>query len=286
MVEMRATYANYRIGKGEVMRNLNPHGSSFLYSPIYGAEPYASWIALARTERELDYLQELFRVVPKGWIEWVNRRVEKKIAAGTGVRNMLDYKLSVLTHGMISLQETKYICDILENALRQVVINHALKTGIRYCHLSPYVPMFGETFARYVQGRGETSEDAVVTPEFIMSLSFYQLVETISRKWKTLLHEPYIRGFGQYFANHKACRDYRMFRREMTVVRSNRNVIAHTQNLMSDEQTRQVFELSRKWLAPLEIDLYDKVALYREHRPEFLKEIKLLKQIRRHAENR
>jgi hypothetical protein len=274
MVERRASYANYQIGKGEVKRNLNPLDSSFLHAPVIAAEPYTGWVQLAHNTRELNYLQELFRMIPINWLCWVDKRIEReKIKRGDYIADPLNYKLSILTRGIISLQETKYICDVLENALRQVVISHIASNEITYGQMSDYVPNFDDVFCSFVKDRGEIAKSDVVAFGFVMSLSFYQLVEVIARKWKVFHYSPFIRGFGLYFIKDKACRDYCTFRREMTAVRRCRNIIAHTKELLSAEQTAAIFNTGRKWLAPLGIDLYDRISAYRMHRPDFLKDI-------------
>lgn len=60
---------------------------------------------------------------PRTWLEWVDKQVDNYARRGNNVRNPLQYRLSILWNGIILLQESKFIGDMIENALRRSFID-------------------------------------------------------------------------------------------------------------------------------------------------------------------
>lgn len=265
------------------MREPNPHNSSFLYNSLYKQSPYNDWIQLAKTHEELQQLLKTFHIMPKEWLLWVDLKVEKSIKREIDVQNQLNYRLSILWNGIILLQETKYICDVLENALRQLITNHIDTHELTFKHFSEFVYRWKKIMENFEANNGKVDLNHMVSTQFLMTLSFFQISEIIYAGWITLSTKSHIPGFGNYFRPDKNCRDLNVFRRDMEVIRHSRNAIAHSHKLFSKDEAQNLFEFTNKWLTPIDVDLSQKVVSYRHQRPKFLNELKIKTNVRKYS---
>lgn len=259
------------------MRELNPHRSSFLYNSLYKQNPYNDWIQLTKTKADLEFLLRAFHVIPKEWLTWVDKKIESSQSRGYKIIRPLEYRLNTLWNGIILLQETKYICDVLENAIRQLILNHIDTYELTYHDFSEFVFRWKKIMEKYESNNCKIDHQEKVSTQFLMTLSFHQLTEIIYAGWTKVSHKPTIIGFGNYFRRIKNCRDLNVFRREMDIIRKNRNLIAHSHKLFSKDEAQNLFEYANKWLIPLGVNLSEKVVTYRSQRPRFLQEL-LIKQ--------
>lgn len=212
-------------------------------------------------------------MMPKEWLDWVDIKVEESEKRGIEIENKLNYRLSILWNGIILLQETKFICDVLENALRQLITSHINTHELTYRHFSEFVNNWGKIKYNYEMYNGKIKNDHMVTNQLLMTLSFLELTEIIYAGWISVSIKSHISGFGNYFRSDKSCKDLNIFRRDMKIIRHCRNSIAHTQRLFSNDEAQNLFEFANKWLTPIKVDLSQKVILYRDKRPNFLEEI-------------
>jgi hypothetical protein len=222
------------------MRELNPHNSSFLYNSLYKQSPYNDWIQFAKTLGELQDLLKTFHIMPKEWLSWVDAKVEKSIKRNIEIHDQLNYRLSILWNGVILLQETKYICDVLENALRQLITKHINTHDLTFKNFSEFVYRWKKIMENYEPNNGKVNLSNMITTHFLMTLSFHQITEIIYAGWKTISTKSPIPGFGIYFRGDKNCRDLNMFRRDMEIIRHSRNAIAHTHKLFSHEEAQNL----------------------------------------------
>ena len=211
--------------------------------------------------------------MPKEWLNWVDIKVEKSIKRDIEIQNQLNYRLSILWNGIILLQETKYICDVLENALRQLITNHINTHELTFRNFSEFVYRWKKIMEKYEANNGKVDLNHLVTTQFLMTLSFLQITEMIYAGWKTVSTKSHIHGFGNYFRADKNCRDLNIFRKDMEIIRHSRNAIAHSHKLFSKEEAQNLFEFTNKWLTPIDVDLSQKVISYRHQRPKFLHEL-------------
>ena len=256
------------------MRELSPHNSSF-FSSLYKQSPYNDWLQYASTYKEFNDLLKIFHYVPQTWLEWVDDKILNQNKQGLEINNQLKYRISLLNNGVILLQEGKYICDIVENALRQIVICNININNPTYTFFKRILPDWEDTFSRYKYNNRNVQEENVVDISFIISLSFYQIIEIIYRLWKDDFYFPqgYISGHGNYFRRESRCRDRNEFKKDMTSIRRKRNIIAHSKHLLIKDDVQMLYRKSNKWLLPLDISLSDKIVQYRSQRPNFLSEL-------------
>lgn len=258
------------------MRKPNPHNSSFFFRTLYENAPYNLWLQFSNSPYELQTLKRIFCYTPKDWLEWVDSKISSSEKRGIIIHNQLHYRLSILRKGLINLQEAKYICDVLENALRQVVISHINSNEITYKQLKEYMPEWDRSNAIYKKSNKTIVLSNIVDANFILILNFYPLSEIISRKWIFFSKELNIPGFGIYFRLSKKCRDSNVFEKDMKIIRGFRNYIAHSKKLFSIDEVQKLYKLSSKWLLPIDIELSQKILSYRMQRPGFLQDLDIL----------
>lgn len=207
----------------------------------------------------------------------MDTKVHRSENEGKIIQKPIEYRLDILQRGTVLLQETKFICDLLENVLRQLIIIHKTEHDITYNMFKRNCPDWEATFNRYDKEKKINLNDVIAT-NFIMTLTFYQITEIISRNWIFVCKTPtYIRGLGNYFRKSASCREVGVFNREMKKVRDTRNAIAHSQKLFSKDDIQNIFNLVNKWLEPIDIDISQKVLSYRKDRPRFLEDLEIMK---------
>lgn len=247
----------------------SPRNSSFIY-PNSKESPYRDWLELAKTEREISWLLEIFRGVPQVWIEWVEKQAEAQVKRGVMIEKALEYRMATLWNGIILLQEGKFICDSVENALRQSFLTHIAINHITYSDLLPSVPNNRDIARTYEARCGDIAPTALVDLDFILITSFYEITETIARNWKYISKCTSSKlGFNKVFQG-TYCRDCNNFRRDMRKIRTFRNTIAHSKELLSPQEVQSLYELANRWLVSLGVELNSRIITYRDRRPKFL----------------
>jgi hypothetical protein len=256
------------------MRESNPHKSSFFLNSLYEITPYREWMILAKTRYELQILKNIFRYIQKEWLEWVDKKINNSIKRGIIIHDHFHCRLSILRNGIIHLQEAKYICDVLENAFRQVILTHIYYYRITNEGITKKDKGLDTLLTKY-EKRNKTKElpTNLVNSNFITTLVFSKLTEIISKNWISFSKERNIPGFGNYFRSKNNCRDYKIFIKEMKIIKESRNAIAHSNNLFTKEEVQKLFKISNKWLLPLDIELSKKILIYRKQRPGFLQDL-------------
>lgn len=245
------------------MSTPSPQPSSLLLSPN---PEQLDWGQLARTISEFLALREQIRGVPHGWVQWVERRSLSRLTRGKPIRFPLPYRIACLQSGIMLLQESKFLTDVFENALRYSVVQHLSDHEAPVAVLLATVPQSTQLRDR-IAGKSTASE-------IVLELDFYQLTELIFRNWKWIgIKKNRVPGFCALFWSTLSCRDCHAFRRDATLVRKLRNVVAHSKQLVTQDQVSKVYGICRRWLMPLAINIDDRVFQYRQRRPGFLSDL-------------
>lgn len=242
----------------------SPQNSSLPLS--FSKYPYSVWRSYAKSYNEYMSLLKIFRGVPQSWIEWTEQRVIQAEKRGVTIKNPLEYRTTVLWNGIISLQECKFLCDILENAFRQSVIEYLSEWKITYEEMKI------ANWNKFKQ-RFEDSPSTRVAESLIMNMTLGELTETMLQNWTMLNQAKNKPGFNMIFINEPNCQIERLFRIDMAQLRKIRNQIAHTNKLLFVSQSQKVYDRVNFWLTPLSVDLKQKVLSYRDKRPMFLQDL-------------
>ncbi len=205
---------------------------------------------------EVHRVQGTISGIPEHWLIWADRQKSARDLRGEPLTASLRYKEQTLQQGIIALQECKYICDLVENALRQSLSMHINELGMQ------------QSSALIISGRSRLSPQPVDNLDALGRITFGELTETIGRYWKR--YPSHHLGFRQAVWGIPACRQLRVFSRDMDSIRALRNVIAHSRHPVSTDDARRLCAESRLWLEALGVNLSEKLRQYREHRPQFL----------------
>lgn len=250
-----------------------PSLTSILASQVEISPPVCDWIQELKTEEELVRLLLTVRGIPTSWLEWAEKKA-KSVEKRKGVlQYRVGYVLSTLWSGVTLLQECKFLCDLLENALRTGFINWVVLNKVTYGHLTPTIPSWRKITDRNPHLR--LNDGSMPFPAgAVIEFDFYQLTETIVRNWRFIpaprTTYQSVRGFCNLFRHDARCRDVAVFERHMKFVRGVRNDIAHSKRLFDIGELRKLNKVVCTWLKPLNIELMEKVAIYRSRRPNFL----------------
>jgi hypothetical protein len=256
------------------------HNSPHLLShKVLGTSPCRDWLALTENADDFFRLATTLSGIPTTWLRWT-----EKIVAGRQRKNRhrvadpLGYRMSVLWNGIIFQQETKFLCDVMENALRLGILKHSHRRNVLLEHVDRTFPK--KPWERLLE-MIEKDQSVRISPSeplqeiLLINLTFYQTCEIVSRNWNRIKHsDAFIVGFGDLFWKNKACRDGKLFEREMKVVREARNKIAHSKALFEIHETQRVYDIVRKWSSPIDATGIDnRIARFRRNRPSFLEGI-------------
>jgi len=241
-----------------------PQNSSLPIS--FQGYPYSVWRSYAKTYNEYMVLLKIFRGVPQNWIEWAERRVLSSEKRGVIIKNPLEYRVSILWNGIISLQESKFICDVLENAFRQSVIEFIITRKIIYDEIE---------IANWKKFRDKFVflPNTVVPSGLILNMTLGELTETMLLNWSSVRRAKDKPGFSEIFLNNPICLIEHIFRKDMGRIKRYRNLIAHSNKLLNISESQKLFERVNFWLTPLQVDLKQKVLAYRDKRPMFLHDV-------------
>lgn len=251
-----------------------PQASSLLSAGPRPNSRNSSWACLASTADEFFTLERSLRGIPPEWIEWVEKRAVADAKRGLKIRDPLAYRLSNLWRGLIALQECKFLCDLLENSIRQGFAAHAEKHEVRWADLCWSIP---ELKRWPIIDSREAAGNPLLTPSLLARFTFYQLTETMLRNWKQIstASSGTVPGFRSLFWRASRCRNEANFRSDLKLVRGVRNDIAHLKRLLLPTESQAVYDISRCWLGPLEIEVNERIRQYRSKRPRFLQEVRI-----------
>ena len=165
----------------------SPLDSSLLYNPHLSEEPYLSWLNYSTTTSDYLRLASTLSGIPKPWIEWVENQAIQRLKRDILIKNPLPYRLSILWNGIILMQETKFICDVLENAYRQGIYSHCSRLKVKLFNLQASIPSFRQAAGQYTkETKMKIDEETIIPAEFLSCFTFYQLTETMVRNWKKI----------------------------------------------------------------------------------------------------
>lgn len=243
--------------------------------------PVSEWIQLIRTEKEYRELLLAVQGVPPAWLEWAEERVKAASRRGIEINSRIGYALSILWNGITLLQECKFLCDVFENALRTGFVHWVSVNQLSYAQLSSTIPGWGELVSEINHKLPHLLPPEPATifqPRVVGEFTFYQLTETMARNWKRVRpgnsncrFSP--KGFCTLFRHDPHCRDVSMFQRHMKAIRQTRNDVAHSRRLLSIDEVKNVYHLIGLWLKPLNVELMRKIVIYRNNRPNFLRDL-------------
>lgn len=267
-----------RIGMEGVLSMPAPHSPSLislLSTRIHSSPPVCDWIQFASSEQELAALLLAVQGIPLAWLEWTEERVKTLEKRDHTVQFRVGYALKTLWNGITLLQEGKFLCDVLENSFRSSFAIFVSLNQITYSQLYP------EKFLkkiRNIQSLIPADSSSVIQPSFILETGFEQLVRTMALNWKNISpvdpsNETSSAGFSSLFWSEVHCRDVNLFQHDMSKIRKIRNDVAHSRRLFSSEDILGLKELVCKWIKPLNIELMQKVGVYRNNRPNFLQDL-------------
>ena len=257
---------------------MNPWNSSLLHNPDLQSSPYSDWLKLATNAEDYIILAKTISGIPKPWIEWVEKQTNDAYKRGVGINKPLTYRMTALWNGIILLQETKFICDVLENSLRQAFFSHASKLSLNYGEIKNSIPNENDLSNQFKNEKKlNIQNDSPITASLLLHFTFYQVTETITRNWKYISSKKINKiGFSKLFWNEPKCRDKNLFQKDMKKIRLTRNNIAHSKTLFKNHEAQYLYEIACTWLSPLSVELKERVLTYRRERPRFLEQLKLM----------
>ncbi len=267
-----------RIGKEGVLSmptSRSPSLISLLSSNTHSTPPVCEWIKSATTEQEMTALLLAVQGIPSAWLEWTEKEVKLIESRDREIQSRVAYALATLWNGVTLLQECKFLCDVLENALRTGFICYVLLNKITYAQIYP--PKYQEKIRNISKLIGD-DPTSVVHPGFIFETGFEQLTKTMALNWKSIPSADLdcktpLDGFSSLFWDEVRCRDVNLFQNHMSTIRKARNDVAHTKRLFSNSELRELSKLVCIWLKPLNVEIMQKVAAYRNNRPRFLQDL-------------
>jgi hypothetical protein len=264
--QKNVTCIGHQIGMGGILSMPAPQYPPILYQ---GGLPFTQWFKLASSVKEINELCRLFEGIPESWIEWVECHLTRASKLGIMLDKPLNYRRSLLWNGIISLQEGKFICDVVENAIRHKLLECLTASQTNIAQLSRSIPGYDDILFDF--GKKRSNIVMASNKDIMLNFTLYQLTEMIVRNWKFMGKlTPRITGFNQIFWSHKHCRDVNRFQSDTKIIRNYRNTISHSRNLLAKHELRELYDVSQVWLKAIQVDLDEKISIYRKKRPLFL----------------
>jgi hypothetical protein len=247
------------------------HDSPLLHHKALNTSPCRDWLASATSADEYFRLAAALSTIPTTWIEWTEKIVRRGRRTKNPPVNALSYRMSILWNGIILLQETKFLCDITETALRQAILRHCHANQILLGDFYEKIPAWKKTVDRL------KLKDAVgpwllepISEGLLSNFDFYQTSQIIAVNWNRVCCKQFKIGFGDLFWADAACRDLNLFTKDMQTVRHARNQIAHSRALFQPHETQAIYDIAHRWLSPIDVGIGERVLRYRRDRPDFL----------------
>ena len=243
---------------------IKPDGQIPSLKPYLKKEPFAKWLSLTKETTEFLTLIELFNSIPIEWVIYIERNIEKVKKRGIIIRDPLSYRLSCLWNGIVLSEESKFITDTLETALRQIFCDKLITIGRNREYLVNTIPLLERGFKEVL-----IEKNNEVNSRDISKLSFYQIHETIGRNWNYIVSLYGSEGFKEYFLSKKRLYSS-VFNKNMKYCRQQRNNIVHFRKLITPCELNSLYSIVNGWLTPLSVDLKQRVLKFRKKRPKFL----------------
>ncbi len=258
------------------MRKSDPHNSSFLYFGIYKESPYPKWIAQTKSEKELNQLFRVINSTPVSFSKWTEKKVQHLENRGIIINSPINYRLSLMRHGLVLLQECKLLCDIVENTLRHIYYVHLTSQRLTFKNLDYIYPKWKYQKSKYEKNKSiKLADDSIVTNDFILSMSFFDISMSIYKNWKHLGKSNDYNGFRIFFPRKGKYSDNEQFKKEViNIIRKRRNEIAHSKRLFTQDEALMLKNICQAWVDSLNFHFNISLSSYRLSRPDFLKEIK------------
>lgn len=227
------------------------------------------WLMYVKTAKEYDRLETTLEGIPEFWIDWVEKQVKSAEKRGIKIDNQLSYRIASLWNGIVLLQESKFICDTVENALRKAVEDFIFKNSLSYQQL--IIPNWKRISIEVEQLPNGPSISII-----LKHMTFYELCGLINKNWSGIpKFNRSVTGLCTIFWNSFECRDKNMFISDMGFIRRERNRIAHSKELFKSSDTQKLYKISCRWLKPLNVELKERILSYRNIRPNFLNDLHL-----------
>ena len=257
------------------MGTMSLHDSPLLNDSYLTESPCKEWLLLTNTAEEYMSLAVTLSSLPKPWLEWVESIVVGREKRGTRIQYPIAYRIATLWNGIILLQEAKFICDFVENALRKIILIHCYKENIAIIEIYKTIPCSKKLIKKFeIDQKIKLSLFELFPENILTTFSFYQSSEAIFRNWSGVCcNDRTKRGFSKIFWHEKSCRDPNLFKKNMDEIRKNRNKIAHSKQLFQQHEIQHIYEIANRWLVPLNIGMHSRVLRYRKDRPRFLEAI-------------
>ena len=251
------------------------HDSPLLNASQMDEWPYRKWAQLSKTSDEFFKLGSSLSGIPRPWMEWVERIVVAREKRGTPIENPLAYRIAILWDGITHLQEVKFVCDTLENALRQLLVAHSQRHCVPWSELRKCIPRSSEISKRIERNGGSNIKDEQIIPiSFVLNFTFGETTQLIHKNWDRIAGADKVKpGFKNVFWHRRRLRDANYFLREMNRLKKARNRVAHSNGLFQFQETMGLYILAERWLEVLDMTLSDKIIRYRSKRPRFLENI-------------
>jgi hypothetical protein len=255
------------------MERMSLHGPSLYPPALVLGQPYRDWLAGAKTAGEYARLASILTSFPESWLRWADSVARRRLRNRTDIANALGYRMAVLWRGIVMLQESKFLCDALENALRVCVQRYCEKEAIELGAIA--ISKWDRPLKTAARKIGAAIDKSQPIPEaLLVEFNFSDLTEGVAANWKVIkTARGQVRGFSLLFWSENCCRDKKLFIHEMNMVRDARNRIAHSTKLFEEAEMQSLFKIVKRWLAALNIDIEPRLHRYRKLRKDFLAEI-------------
>jgi hypothetical protein len=263
------------------MRKSDPHISSFLYYGIYNEPPYPKWIAKVQSKKELNQLFKVINSTPVTFSKWTEKKVEHLVKRGIVINNPINYRLSLMRQGLVLLQECKFLCDLVENTIRHIYYVHLTSQDLTFKDLDFIYPKWKLQKSQYEKDKLiKVDDNSLVTNEFILGMTFYDISTSIYKNWKHLGKSIDYNGFRIFFPAKGKYSNKEQFKNEVIdIIRKRRNEIAHSKRLFTPDEALMLRNICQSWIDCLDFHFNVSLSSYRVSRPDFLKEIEIKKTV-------
>jgi len=261
---------------GERWKSTGLHSSPTLIPNDLGFPPYRDWLSLTKTAGKYFALAHTLSSFPPAWIKWADRKALLCSRRGFVTKDPIAYRMAILWNGIILLQESKFLCDMMENSLRIGVYRHCVLRAVPL--QSIYVRSWERTRSRFEKDYKTKLDLSAPIPELMLSsMDFGLIPQLITDNWRRIKLSPSFEiGFGDLFWRKRACRDKNLFAHDMGVIREAHNALAHSKKLFEETEVLRIYSVVQRWLDAIDIGLAPRIAQYRQHRRDYLAEIPMV----------
>jgi len=258
---------------GERWKSMSLHSSPILITNNLSFSPYREWLSFTTTAGEYFRLALVLSSFPPAWIRWADAKVRGITRRGLIIEDPVGYRMSVLWNGIVLLQESKFLCDMMENSLRIGIYRHCLTRNIPLQHI--YVRSWDLARSRFERDYRTKVDLSAPIPELMLtSMDFGLIPRLITDNWKRIKLSPKFEiGFADLFWRKRICRDKNLFSNHMNAIRTARNTVAHSKKLFEETEVQHIFDIVQQWLEAIDIGVIPRIAQYRQRRRDFLAEV-------------